>query len=82
MVEKIKCKSKHSGTGGCGVCGGYGYLIAKQKVCTECGLEGWVRPGSWTSYEGKRWNTFDGITMTQHFRNETSVSLCPKCEAK
>ncbi len=81
MSEMIKCRAPHAKTGGCVVCGGYKYLISKEKVCTQCGLEGWVRPGNYTSYDGKKWNTFDGIRMTDHF-GEKPIRLCPKCEAE
>lgn len=67
---RIKCQQKHTqkgtsegGWGGCGSCGGYGFIMSEVELCSKCKRKGWVRPGAHTVYEGKTFRTVDGIDL-------------------
>ena len=51
--------------GGCSTCGGYGYVMSLVSLCSGCGLDGWVRPGCYTSYVGKVWRSIDGVKIVE-----------------
>lgn len=74
-LKNVKCQAKHDATGGCATCGGYEIILAVRK-CPSCGHCALVRPGSYTSYEGKKWRTFDGVEITDHFKNPSTCSYC------
>lgn len=67
--------NSHREETGCGTCGGYGVVLVK-KACKGCGRESWVRPGVFTSYEGKEYYTVDGLKMFCHGHTEH----CLNCE--
>ena len=76
-MDKILCQSKHSESGGCANCGGYGYLLVKE-TCASCGTEYWDRnrDGS-TIYNGKVIRCFDGTKIKV---NLPDLPTCSHCE--
>ena len=61
-MNEIQCQAKHEEGKGCSTCGGY-LIVLQRSQCAICKRPNWVRPGVYTSFEGKRWTTFDGMTM-------------------
>jgi hypothetical protein len=73
-MNPVKCQRKHKGTG-CFTCGGYGVVLAVRK-CPTCGHEALARPGSYTTYDGKQWTTFDGVEVTDYLSKPSVCSFC------
>ena len=78
-LRALYCQAQHDEGGGCGTCGGYGIIIHERK-CATCGHIAWVRPGTYTSYEGKTWRTFDGVIITDHLKRPSECSCCVKAK--
>lgn len=72
LCQACACKPKESG---CDVCGGFGVVFVTIS-CEKCDRTGLVRPDAFTSYEGKKWRTVDGLTMFEHMTGR----LCEYCE--
>lgn len=70
-----RCKGDAELENGCATCGGHRTVLGAV-TCRICKREAWVRPGVHTSYEGKRWHTFDGVEWVDH----KSSSNCADCE--
>lgn len=73
----ILCQHCCSGDAGCQNCGGYG-VVLEQRSC-RCGRRYWVRPGAHTMYEGRIWNSFDGLRLS-HVDGKTVCEHCKVIE--
>lgn len=63
-MEKIACQRciGHNKEDGCSTCGGL-KVVLSERMCESCGHISWVRPGAYSSYEGKVWYSFDGVKI-------------------
>lgn len=79
-MTQIKCRAceMHPKGKGCGTCGGYRFLLELIPVCSDCKVMGWVRPGVYSSYDGRMWKTFDGIDMVDY----SDGRVCSGCDAR
>lgn len=77
-MNEIKCQRCKPDDDGCGTCGGY-KIIYSLWTC-KCGRTGWVRPGAYTSYEGKRWFTRDGLEVVDHFSGGRNCIYCEEAK--
>lgn len=81
-INKIICqyencfKESRTNFGKCFHCHGYGHVLENVKICTKCEVRGWVRPGVFTSYDGKKWQTTDGIGVV----DRENGRLCADCD--
>jgi len=75
MEIKCQAKEKH-GKSGCRHCGGYGHIVHEAK-CQNCQRPYWTKPGSFTTYDGKIFRSFDGLLIRVHFDRPWT---CEKCE--
>lgn len=78
LGDKIQCQAcvGHGDDAGCYRCGGYRY-IAEVHACPSCGTRYWARPHAYTTYDGKKWTSFDGLEITDRF---PGPSTCARCE--
>ena len=76
-MKRIYCQSQTNCREGCPHCGGYGYLVEEIELSC-CERDVWVRPGVFTSFDGKRWTTFDGVEMVESMAGRR----CAECDAK
>lgn len=72
----IDCQ-KCDGESPCSRCGGYGIIAVKRVACTQCKVEAWFKPGVATMYDGKRYESFDGLQLIYRTGGE---SVCEGCE--
>jgi len=92
-MRKIECKfcdNRNRPPGapstGCYHCGGYGVLI--QELQLTCGCHVWVRPGPFTTYNGKVKTSWDGVEYTHYYlyREDGTLgegtTICSECAAK
>lgn len=75
-VKDIKCQACLPSDTSCRTCHGHKVLLVTGH-CGKCKREIWIRPGAYTSFEGKRWVSFDGVTMVDHM---SAASNCLQCE--
>lgn len=62
-MDEIRCQAKHTETGGCYSCGGFGFVLEKRK-CADCGHEYWDRERRGTTmYDGKELTAYDGMAL-------------------
>jgi len=81
-MEQIRCQGKHDENGGCYTCGGFGHIVEWVSVCDKCKVKAWVRPGNFTCYHGKTYNSFDGMKITHYFVDGKWCRLCRECDEK
>jgi hypothetical protein len=79
--KTIPCQTPHVDSG-CYTCGGYGYLFEFVEVCRKCRRSAWLRPGNFTCYEGKKFNSMDGVTLTCHMDDSGVWYECHGCVGK
>jgi len=78
MNDQIPCQAcDPEAETGCSVCGGYKVVLARG-MCSGCGTRYWHRPGVYTSFDGKRWRTFDGLEMVCR----PEATRCAACDAR
>lgn len=61
-MTEIKCQKCKPEDQGCERCGGYKVIVAKVHLQC-CGREYWTRPGVRSMYDGKTWESFDGLGL-------------------
>lgn len=71
-MNKIKCQAVHDN--GCSTCGGYGHIL--EETTLICGHKAWFRPEPYTTYDGKRITSRDGLECVQR---EDGL-YCAKCD--
>lgn len=76
-MTKIPCQCGKP-ENGCSRCGGSG-VVLEQTNCKACGKSYWVRPGVYSSFEGKRWQSLDGLQLVDTAKHGT---LCLACWEK
>jgi hypothetical protein len=77
MEAEIRCRACRPEDEGCRRCGGYKVLLVKREdICPKCETSAWVSPGVHTSYEGKRYVTFDGLEMVCHLDRPDNCAGC------
>lgn len=80
-MNQIKCKAEHDHNNGCSSCGGYKVVFFKQH-CPTCKRFGWMRPGAFTTYVGKRYKTVDGLEFVVETLRAGAPDRCVYCVTK
>jgi hypothetical protein len=60
--DQIPCQGCAPEATGCETCGGYKFVLCVG-ACDDCGRTYWTRPGVYTSWEGKRYRSLDGLAL-------------------
>lgn len=75
-MAQIKCQAKHSETGGCHTCGGFGYVL-EMAECPVCKRTYWDRERRGTTvYEGKQLRAFDGLELVYTLDKGAVCATC------
>lgn len=76
--KQIKCQYKADHGAGCSRCGGYVVVLMERPACVKCRRKAWFRPGVHTTYDGKQYESWDGLALTVTAKGD----VCMKCLAK
>lgn len=72
----IKCQRCKPSDEGCATCGGF-KIVLDRNNCPTCNAVYWTRPHARTTYDGKRFFSFDGLEIIVKSDGKWQ---CARCE--
>jgi hypothetical protein len=75
-LPAIVCRYCKQTDSGCPICGGF-KVVFEWVSCMTCEGPYLIRPGVHTVYEGKKFTSVDGVTVTVHLNRNWECDRCP-----
>lgn len=76
-IDAIECHGNYCSAKGCDACGGFGYVLVRRN-CPTCHTSYWVQPHVMTLYDGKQYNSKDGLKIVHRANGKSTCHKCPK----